>query len=105
MQAMRLSLAAGRLDWRRALNEITPRDFAEWIAFDLLEPVGMWRLASMTASVVANEVRLIASGLGGQKMKPEDLYEVNAFVPLVQIAKQEQERKAQIESLDSIVGL
>lgn len=87
------------------MNEITPAEFMEWIAFDALEPVGLWPPASMVASVIANEIRLIAAGLGGQKIKTEDLYAVNDFVPGVAEKKQRAKTEQTLDSLDAITGL
>lgn len=102
---MRLSHSVGRLDWRRALNELEPWELREWQAFDWLEPVSPWQPASVMASVNANEMRMIAAAQSGQKLPPEDLYPSNAFVPGVGEKLKEHETKETIAALDRLVGL
>lgn len=103
---MRLALKAGRLDWRRAINEISISDFMDWLAFSEIEPYGgEWHQASMVASVAANELRMIAAGFGGEKLKPEDMYSTDAFVPGVGERKAAEEKKKITESLDDLIGL
>ena len=52
---MRLCLAAGRLDWRRALAELSSAELAEWDVFMELEPFGSaWedlRAGTITAAI------------------------------------------------------
>jgi len=102
---MRLALQAGRLKWRRALGELSPKEFIEWMAFDRLEPIGPWQPASMVASVNANEQRMIAAAQGGQKLPPDELYPQNAFVPGVGEKLREQETKETVATLDGLIGL
>jgi len=102
---MRLALQLGRVHWREMLREISPEEFVEWLAYERIEPFGRpWNQASLAASVVANEVRMVAAGLGGQKLKAEDLYAVDDFVPGVAEEKQRAEQRESIKSLKGLIG-
>lgn len=57
---MRLCLAAGRLDFRNVLQELTADDMAWWQAYARLEPFGPLRddlRAGTLASLIANQHR------------------------------------------------
>ena len=102
---MRLAMQLGRVNWRAMLREISPEEFVEWLAYERIEPFGRpWNQASMAASVVANEIRMIASGLGGGKIQQDDLYGIDDFVPGVGEEKQKIERDKQIDSLKCLMG-
>lgn len=105
MFCMRLAYGAGRLDWRRALNDIDVKELREWQAFDSLEPVGPWQPASMVASVNANEMRMVEAAKTGQKLPPESFYPQNAFVPGVGEKLREKEAEESCEAIDGMIGL
>lgn len=103
---MRLALKVGRLDWRNVLRELSPQDLLDWMAFERIEPFGQeWHQASMVASVVANELRIIASGIGGQKVQSDDLYGADTFVPGVAERLARDEATANEKALKGLIGL
>lgn len=103
---MRLALKVGRLDWRKALSELSPQEFIEWMAFERVEPFGQeWHQTSVIAAAVVNEIRGIAAGLGGQAMKEENAMDADHYVPGVAARKAADEAKAAERTLRGMVGL
>lgn len=51
MLAMRLAEACGRVDVDEMLSEITPTQWAEWVARDRIEPIGTFAACSILAKL------------------------------------------------------
>lgn len=103
---MRLALKVGRLDWRRALRELSPPEFVEWMAFERIEPFGQeWHQASTITAAVVNEIRSIAAGIGGRRLEQEDFETLDAFVPGVAQRRAGEEADATAKTLDGMIGL
>jgi hypothetical protein len=52
---LRLALACGRLDVENLLDEITPAQMDEWIAYAMVEPLpDPWRQTGLLAAILMN---------------------------------------------------
>lgn len=72
---MKLALAAGRLDYDDALDEITEQQFQQWRAFDRVETVGADRLLRVLAvigAILANQWRSDES----KQLTPQDILDI-----------------------------
>lgn len=64
---MRLAEACGRKDWRAMLDEMTPEEFDEWRAKDIVDPIGSRGVYEILAFIGA----LLANTFGAKDVTPE----------------------------------
>ncbi len=74
---LRFALACGRLDVDEFIGNLSQEQWAEWVAFDHLEPVGEKRGDLRNAMLVAHILRMLAAMAGGEP----DAIEERHFLP------------------------
>lgn len=77
---MKLALEVGELDYTRALDRITPDQFREWQAFNIVCPVGPDRLDGAIATFMAAMIRYVGGFVSSDHSTLSEL-EPSSFIP------------------------
>ena len=71
-----------RLDVDEMLDEMTPQQFNEWIAYASIEPLeDGWQQTGVSCTVFYNSFMAAMSALGGRKVNKSDLAMPSDFIP------------------------
>lgn len=83
------------------LDELEPRQFAEWHAYYLIEPWGdPWRQVGRLGSVLHNDM-LHLRAANGEKIEEEDWHTEEDYIP--QLADEEDEPEATEEEIAELL--
>lgn len=82
------------------LAEMSPSQYAEWMAADVAIPLDNgWQQSGIISATIANEFLKLASAFGKSRLSESDLYKPDDFIPLH--SAQPVDREKGKESLDA----
>lgn len=71
-----------RLDVDEMLTELTPQEFDEWVAYNIVEPFDDgWMQAGIIASIVQNAITSAVAAYSGKRLRKTDFVSPADFTP------------------------
>ena len=102
---MRLALELGWFNYEAMLQSGEPKHLERWKEFHSEEPFGKpWHQMSAGSAAIVNEIRIIAAGLGGVKLKDKDFVKEDGFVPQFVEPETKPDAKAGFNLMRSRIG-
>lgn len=89
----------GRLHVDEMLEELSPEEFDELYAANVLDPLDdSWKQTSLLAAVIVNKLESIACRMSGKKVSESSFVEADAFIPALD-KKPKQRRQQTAEEM------